>query len=97
MDAVGGHLGELLHASAQSAEREQLVWRSCSRSGGATSSCYLATQVLSEVFDYRDMVKRLAQVAVPVLADLCLIDIAGRGRADRPHGRVARRPGEARR
>ena len=36
----------------------------------------LAAQVLSEVFDYRDMVTRLAQVSVPVLADLCIIDIA---------------------
>ena len=35
----------------------------------------LATQVLSEVGDYREMVERLAQVSVPVMADLCLIDI----------------------
>jgi serine/threonine-protein kinase RsbW len=76
MDAVGGHLGELLHSSAQSAEREQLL-EELLEERRRNEFLNLATQVLSEVFDYRDMVKRLAQVAVPVLADLCLIDIAG--------------------
>jgi PAS domain S-box-containing protein len=76
MDAVGGHLGELLHSSAQSAERELLL-EELLEERRRNEFLNLATQVLSEVFDYRDMVKRLAQVAVPVLADLCLIDIAG--------------------
>ena len=76
MDAVGGHLGELLHASAEAAEREQLL-QELLEERRRNEFLNLATQVLSEVFDYRDMVKRLAQVAVPVLADLCLIDIAG--------------------
>ncbi|HEY1652433.1 MAG TPA: SpoIIE family protein phosphatase [Acidimicrobiales bacterium] len=75
MDAVGGHLGELLHASAQAAEREQLV-DELLEERRRTEFLLLAAQVLSEVFDYRDMVTRLAQVAVPVLADLCIIDIA---------------------
>ncbi|HWD55423.1 MAG TPA: SpoIIE family protein phosphatase [Acidimicrobiales bacterium] len=75
MDAVGGHLGELLHASAQVAERERLVGELLEERR-RNEFLLLAAQVLSEVFDYRDMVKRLAQVAVPVLADLCLIDIA---------------------
>jgi PAS domain S-box-containing protein len=75
MDAVGGHLGELLHASAQVAERERLV-DELLEERRRNEFLLLAAQVLSEVFDYRDMVKRLAQVAVPVLADLCLIDIA---------------------
>jgi PAS domain S-box-containing protein len=74
MDAVGGHLGELLHASAQAAEREQLV-DELLEERRRNEFLLLAAQVLSEVFDYRDMVKRLAQVAVPVLADLCLIDL----------------------
>jgi PAS domain S-box-containing protein len=76
MDAVGGHLGELLHASAEAAEREQLL-EELLEERRRNEFLNLATQVLSEVFDYRDMVKRLAQIAVPVLADLCLIDIAG--------------------
>jgi PAS domain S-box-containing protein len=76
MDAVGGHLGELLHASAEAAEREQLL-EELLEERRRNEFLKLATQVLSEVFDYRDMVKRLAQIAVPVLADLCLIDIAG--------------------
>ena len=74
MDAVGGHLGELLHASAQAAEREQLV-DELLEARRRNEFLLLATQVLSEVVDYRDMVERLAQVSVPVMADLCLIDI----------------------
>ena len=76
MDAVGGHLGELLHSTAQAAERELLL-EELLEERRRNEFLNLATQVLSEVFDYRDMVKRLAQIAVPVLADLCLIDIAG--------------------
>ncbi|MGD0747967.1 MAG: SpoIIE family protein phosphatase [Acidimicrobiales bacterium] len=74
MDAVGGHLGELLHASAQAAEREQLV-DELLEARRRNEFLLLATQVLSEVVDYREMVERLAQVSVPVMADLCLIDI----------------------
>ena len=74
MDAVGDHLGELLHASAQSAEREHLV-EELLEARRRNEFLLLATQVLSEVVDYRKMVERLAQVSVPVMADLCLIDI----------------------
>ena len=74
MDAVGGHLGELLHASAQATEREQLV-DELLEARRRNEFLLLATQVLSEVVDYREMVERLAQVSVPVMADLCLIDI----------------------
>ncbi len=74
MDAVGGHLGELLHASAQAAEREQLV-DELLEARQRNEFLLLATQVLSEVTDYREMVERLARISVPVLADLCLIDI----------------------
>jgi PAS domain S-box-containing protein len=74
MDAVGSHLGELLHASAQAAEREQLV-EELLAARRRNEFLLKATQVLSEVFDYREMVERLAEVSVPVLADLCLIDI----------------------
>ncbi len=74
MEAVGGHLGELLHASAQAAEREQLV-DDLLEARRRNEFLLLATQVLSEVSDYREMVERLAQVSVPVVADLCLIDI----------------------
>ncbi len=74
MDAIGGHLGELLHASAQAAEREQLV-DELLEARRRNEFLLLATQVLSEVLDYGQMVERLAQVSVPVMADLCLIDI----------------------
>ena len=75
MDAVGDHLGELLHASAQAMEREHLV-EELLDARRHNEFLLLATQVLSEVLDYREMVERLAQVSVPVMADLCLIDIA---------------------
>ncbi len=74
MDAVGGHLGELLHASAQATERQQLV-EELLEARRHNEFLLLATQVLSEVVDYREMVERLARVSVPVMADLCLIDI----------------------
>jgi PAS domain S-box-containing protein len=74
MEAISGHLGELLHASTQKAEREQLL-EELLDARRRNEFLLLATQVLSEVVDYRDMVQRLAQVAVPVMADLCLIDI----------------------
>ena len=74
MDAVGDHLGELLHASAQATEREHLV-EELLEARRRNEFLLLATQVLSEVVDYREMVERLAQVSVPVMADLCLIDI----------------------
>jgi PAS domain S-box-containing protein len=72
--AVGGHLGELLHATAQSTERRQLLDQLLD-ARRRNEFLLLAAQVLSEVADYGDVVQRLAQVAVPVLADLCLIDL----------------------
>ena len=75
MDAVGSHLGELLHASVQAAEREQLL-EELLEVRRRNEFLLKAAQVLSESFDYREMVQRLAEVSVPVLADLCLIDIA---------------------
>ena len=75
MDAVGGHLGELLHASTLAAEREHLL-DELLEARRRNEFLLLVTQVLSEVSEYNEMVERLAQVSVPVLADLCLIDIA---------------------
>jgi PAS domain S-box-containing protein len=74
MDAVGDHLGELLHASAQATERQQLL-EELLEARRHNEFLLLATQVLSEVVDYSEMVDRLARVSVPVMADLCLIDI----------------------
>ena len=74
MDAVAGHLGELLHASALQAEREGLV-EELLEARRRSEFLLLAAQVLSEFVDYGEMVERLARVSVPVLADLCLIDL----------------------
>lgn len=74
MEAVSGHLGELLHASTQKAAREQLL-DELLEARRHNEFLLLATQVLSQVVDYNAMVERLAQISVPVMADLCLIDI----------------------
>ena len=60
--------------SAQATERQHLV-EELLEARRRNEFLLLATQVLSEVVDYREMVERLAQVSVPVMADLCLIDI----------------------
>ncbi len=74
LNAVAGHLGELLHASALQAEREGLV-DELLEARRRSEFLLLAAQVLSEFVDYGEMVERLARVSVPVLADLCLIDL----------------------
>ncbi len=74
MDVVGDQLGELLHASAQAIERQQLV-EELLEVRRRNEFLLLATQVLSEALDYGEMVERLAQVSVPVMADVCIIDI----------------------
>ena len=74
LDAVAGHLGELLHASALQTEREGLV-DELLEARRRSEFLLLAAQVLSEFVDYGEMVERLARVSVPVLADLCLIDL----------------------
>ena len=74
MDAVAGHLGELLHASALQAERQGLV-EELLEARRRSEFLLLAAQVLADFVDYGEMIERLAQVSVPVLADLCLIDL----------------------
>jgi PAS domain S-box-containing protein len=74
MNVIGDHLGELLYALAQATEREHLVGE-LQEARRSQEFLLLATQVLSEATGYLEMVDRLAQVAVPVLADLCLIDV----------------------
>ncbi len=63
-----------LHASALQAERESLV-EELLEARRRSEFLLLAAQVLSEFVDYGEMVERLARVSVPVLADLCLIDL----------------------
>ena len=56
------------------AERESLV-EELLEARRRSEFLLLAAQVLSEFVDYGEMVERLARVSVPVLADLCLIDL----------------------
>ena len=74
MAVVGGQLGEILNAAGLAGERERLV-AELEEVRRTQEFLLLASRVLSEATDYRQTVQRLAQVAVPVLADLCLIDV----------------------
>ena len=49
-----------------------------------------AAEIVSQGDGYGDTLERLAAVAVPTLADLCLVDTLTVGRADRAHGGQAR-------
>ena len=55
----------------------------------------LASRVLAEAADYRQAVNRLAQIAVPILADLCLIDLRDEDGQNPADGGLARRSVEA--
>ena len=74
MAVVSGQLGEILNAAGLASERERLV-AELEEVRRTQEFLLLASRVLSEATDYRQTVERLAQVAVPVLADLCLIDV----------------------
>jgi PAS domain S-box-containing protein len=71
---VGDQLGELLHAFTLATERKELV-AELEVARRSQEFLLLASRVLAQAADYRQAVNRLAQIAVPILADLCLIDI----------------------
>lgn len=74
MGAVSDQLGEILNAATLAAERKQLV---AELEGVRRHQEFLllASRALAEASDYQKMVERLAQVSVPALADLCLVDL----------------------
>jgi len=72
--AAGRPIGELLSAILRTAEREQLL-RDVERARRIQDFLLRASRVLAEAADYGETLDRLAEVAVPDLADLCLIDV----------------------
>lgn len=74
VDAVSTPVGQLLVALERADERELLV---AELEQARRDQAFLleASRVLAEATDYRDTLERLAQVAVPTLADLCIIDV----------------------
>lgn len=74
LQAISSPLGQMLAAIEQAAERERLL---VALTDARRNQDFLlrATRVLAEASDYRDTLDSLATVAVPALADLCLIDV----------------------
>ena len=74
VDAVSAPVGELLVALERASERERLV---AELEQARRDQAFLldASRVLTEASDYRDTLRRLAALAVPTLADLCIIDV----------------------
>ncbi len=72
--ALSGHIGGVLAALRRSEERQQLI-RALEEARRSQAFLLHANRVLAAAPDYADLLQRLAQVAVPALADLCLIDV----------------------
>jgi PAS domain S-box-containing protein len=72
--ALGAHIGGVLAALRRSEERQQLI--DALESARRYQAFLLdANKVLAAAPEYADVLDRLAQLAVPALADLCLIDV----------------------
>jgi PAS domain S-box-containing protein len=72
--AVSGHIGEILHALEQAAERDMLV-EELESTQRRLQFLLRANRIVSQATDYVETLERLAEVAVPALGDLCLIDV----------------------
>ncbi len=72
--AVSGHIGEILHALEQAAERDLLV-EELESTQRRLEFLLRANRIVSEATHYVQTLERLAEVAVPALGDLCLIDV----------------------
>ena len=74
MATIGGRLGEFLSRVEAERERERLL-ADLELARQTREFLLQANRVLAEAADYRQTLERLAMVAVPVLGDLCLIDV----------------------
>ena len=72
--AVSRPVGELLGALEAASEREQLV-RDLTTARMRQEFVLRATRVVSEATSYTTTLEQLCAVAVPVLGDLCIIDV----------------------
>jgi PAS domain S-box-containing protein len=76
--AVSGPVGAILHALEQAAERDTLV-TTLELTQRRLEFLLRANRVISEATGFAQTLDRLAEVAVPALGDLCLIDVVGEG------------------
>jgi PAS domain S-box-containing protein len=74
MATVGRHLGDFLAQAAETRERERLLTE-LEQARRSREFLLRASRVLAEAADFRETLERLATMAVPILGDLCLIDI----------------------
>ncbi|HLH99940.1 MAG TPA: SpoIIE family protein phosphatase, partial [Acidimicrobiales bacterium] len=72
--AVSRPAGELLGALEQAADQQRLV-RELAAARQRQDFVLRASRVVSQIFDYATALQQLAEVAVPILGDLCLIDV----------------------
>lgn len=72
--AVSRPAGELLGALDQAADQQRLL-RELAAARQRQDFVLRASRVVSQIFDYATALQQLAEVAVPVLGDLCLIDV----------------------
>jgi PAS domain S-box-containing protein len=76
--SVAGVVSVAIDVTAQRAETERLAEES------RTLRFFLdASTVLTSALEYREALRRLAQVAVPALGDICLIDVEEEGKIQR--------------
>ncbi len=74
VSAISGPVGAILHALEQAAERDALV-TTLELTQRRLEFLLEANRVVSEATGFAQTLDRLAQVAVPALGDLCLIDV----------------------
>ncbi|HLN16901.1 MAG TPA: SpoIIE family protein phosphatase [Acidimicrobiales bacterium] len=74
MAAIGGQLGSYLRKLEAEQERERLAVE-LEKAQRLQAFLLRANRVLAESADYRETLERLAATAVPLLGDVCLIDV----------------------
>jgi PAS domain S-box-containing protein len=74
VSAISGPVGAILHALEQSVERDEVVVQ-LEATQRRLELLLRANKAITEATGYAQALDRLAQVAVPILADLCLIDV----------------------
>ncbi len=71
---VGTRLGDFIERLDLEAQRNTLMWQ-LERSRAQQAFLLRANLALAEAVDFRDAVQKLAEVSVPTLGDICLIDV----------------------
>jgi serine/threonine-protein kinase RsbW len=74
VSAISGPVGAILHALEQSVERDEVVAQ-LEATHHRLELLLRANKAITEATGYAQALDRLAEVAVPILADLCLIDV----------------------